>query len=73
VSEHTDADGFCIAQVITSAATVALAAALESARAQRMQQPTHHDESPLERAHPDEGLTGSPGPTATLTPSTTSN
>jgi hypothetical protein len=46
VSEHTDADGFCVAQMITNGPTVALVAALESARAQGRQQPSHHEETP---------------------------
>jgi hypothetical protein len=59
VSEHSDADGLCIAQLITNGPTVALVAALESAQTQRTQQPSHDDETPSARAHPDEGLTGS--------------
>ena len=67
--EHTEADDFCIAQLITNGPTAALVAALESALAQRTHQATHHDETRSERAHFDGGPTGSHGPTAALTTS----
>lgn len=67
--EHTEADDFCIAQLITNGPTAALVAALESALAQRTHQATHHDDARSGRAHFAEVPTGSPRPTATLTTS----